>query len=33
MYIPEKGRAEMIEGTIAEQAAKLIQIMNEFKGV
>ncbi|MDI1309415.1 MAG: electron transfer flavoprotein subunit beta/FixA family protein [Methylotenera sp.] len=33
MYIPAKGRAEMIEGTIAEQAAKLIQIMNEFKGV
>lgn len=32
MYIPAKGRAQMIEGTIAEQAAKLIQIINEFKG-
>jgi electron transfer flavoprotein beta subunit len=33
MYIPAKGRAEMIEGTIAEQVTKVIQIMNEFKGV
>jgi electron transfer flavoprotein beta subunit len=33
MYIPAKGRAEMIEGTIAEQVSKVIQIMNEFKGV
>ncbi|OIQ96694.1 electron transfer flavoprotein subunit beta [mine drainage metagenome] len=32
MYIPEKGRAEMIEGSLAEQAAKIIQIINEFKG-
>ncbi|WP_019880641.1 MULTISPECIES: electron transfer flavoprotein subunit beta/FixA family protein [unclassified Methylophilus] len=32
MYIPEKGRATMIEGTISEQAAKIIQIINEFKG-
>jgi len=32
MYIPEKGRAQMIEGTIAEQAARLIEIMNELKG-
>ena len=32
MYIPAKGRAQMIEGTIVEQAAKLIQIINEFKG-
>ncbi|MBC7786498.1 MAG: electron transfer flavoprotein subunit beta/FixA family protein [Methylophilaceae bacterium] len=32
MYIPAKGRAQMIEGTIAEQATKLIQIINEFKG-
>lgn len=32
MYIPEKGRAQMIEGTLAEQAAKIIQIINEFKG-
>lgn len=33
MYIPAKGRAQMIEGTIVEQAAKLIQIINEFKGL
>lgn len=32
MYIPEKGRATMIEGTVSEQAAKIIQIINEFKG-
>lgn len=32
MYIPEKGRAQMIEGTLAEQAAKIIQIINEFRG-
>lgn len=32
MYIPEKGRATMIEGTLSEQAAKIIQIINEFKG-
>lgn len=32
MYIPAKGRAQMIEGTIAEQAARLIEIMNELKG-
>jgi electron transfer flavoprotein beta subunit len=33
MYIPEKGSAEMINGTMAEQVTKFIQIMNEFKGV
>ncbi len=33
MYIPAKGRAQMIEGTVAEQATKLMQIINEFKGV
>ena len=32
MYIPAKGRAQMIEGTIAEQATRLIEIMNELKG-
>jgi len=32
MYIPAKGRAQMIEGTVAEQAARLIEIMNELKG-
>jgi electron transfer flavoprotein beta subunit len=33
MYIPAKGRAEMIEGTMVEQVTKFIKIMNEFKGV
>lgn len=32
MYVPAKGRAQMIEGTIAEQAARLIQIIKEHKG-
>lgn len=32
MYVPAKGRAAMIEGTPAEQAAKLIEIIKEFKG-
>lgn len=32
MYIPEKGRAEMIEGGVAEQAAKLAQIINDRAG-
>jgi electron transfer flavoprotein beta subunit len=32
MYVPAKGRAQMIEGTIAEQASRIIQIMNEMKG-
>jgi len=32
MYVPEKGRAAMIEGTPAEQAAKLLEIIREFKG-
>jgi electron transfer flavoprotein beta subunit len=32
MYIPEKGRAEMIEGSVAEQAARLAAIIKEFKG-
>jgi len=32
MYVPAKGRAQMIEGTIAEKAARIIQIMNEMKG-
>lgn len=33
MYVPTKGRASMIEGTPAEQAARIIEIINEFKGV
>lgn len=32
MYVPEKGRAQMIEGTLAEQAAHIIHIINEYKG-
>lgn len=32
MYVPEKGRAQMIEGTIAQQAARIIEIIKEFKG-
>lgn len=32
MYVPEKGRATMIEGTPAQQAAKLIEIIREYKG-
>lgn len=33
MYVPAKGRASMIDGTPAEQAARIIEIINEFKGV
>ena len=32
MYIPEKGQAELIEGTPAEQATRLVEIINELKG-
>jgi len=32
MYIPEKGRAEMIEGSVEEQAARLAQIIKETAG-
>lgn len=32
MYVPPKGRAAMIEGTPAEQAAKLMEIIREFRG-
>jgi electron transfer flavoprotein beta subunit len=32
MYVPEKGRAAMIEGTPAQQAARLIEIIRAFKG-
>ena len=32
MYIPGKGRAEMIEGGVEEQAARLAQIIREFVG-
>jgi electron transfer flavoprotein beta subunit len=32
MYIPEKGRAEMIEGSVEEKAARLAQIIKEHAG-
>ena len=32
MYVPAKGRAEMIEGSAEEQAARLATIIKEFKG-
>lgn len=32
MYVPEKGRAQMIEGTVAEQATRIIEIIKEYKG-
>lgn len=33
MYVPEKGQAELIEGTVAEQAARLATIVKELRGV
>ena len=32
MYLPEKGRAQLIEGNAAAQAARLAVIIREFKG-
>lgn len=32
MYVPAKGRAAMIDGTPTEQAARLVEIIKEFKG-
>jgi electron transfer flavoprotein beta subunit len=32
MYVPEAGQAEMIEGTPAAQAAKLMQIIRDGRG-
>jgi electron transfer flavoprotein beta subunit len=32
MYVPDKGRAQLIEGNAAEQAARLAEIIREFKG-
>jgi len=32
MYIPERGRAQIIEGDAAAQAARLAEIIREFKG-
>ena len=33
MLVPEKGQAEIIEGTSAEKAARLTEIIKELKGV
>ena len=32
MYVPDKGRAQLIEGDVAQQAARLAEIIREFKG-
>jgi electron transfer flavoprotein beta subunit len=32
MYIPDKGRAQLIDGDVAQQAARLAAIILEFKG-
>jgi electron transfer flavoprotein beta subunit len=32
MYVPDKGRAQFIEGDAAQQAARLADIIREFKG-
>jgi len=32
MYVPDKGRAQLIEGGAAQQAARLAEIIREFKG-
>lgn len=32
MYVPAKGSAQLIEGSVAEQAQRLAEIIREFKG-
>ena len=32
MYVPDKGRAQLIAGDTAQQAARLAEIIKEFKG-
>jgi electron transfer flavoprotein beta subunit len=32
MYVPDKGRAQLIAGDAAQQAARLAEIIKEFKG-
>jgi electron transfer flavoprotein beta subunit len=32
MYVPDKERAQLIEGNVAQQAARLAEIIREFKG-
>ena len=31
MVVPEKGRAQMIDGTVQQKAARLAQIIREYK--
>jgi electron transfer flavoprotein beta subunit len=33
MYTPEKGQAEIIEGSAAEKAARLAEIVKELRGI
>ena len=33
MYAPERGKAELITGSAAEQAARLAQIIKELRGL
>ena len=33
MYAPERGKAELITGSAAEQAARLAQIIKELRGM
>ena len=33
MYAPERGKAELIRGTAAEQAARLAEIIKEVRGM
>jgi hypothetical protein len=32
MYVPERGRAQMIEGGVEQQAARLLQLIRELAG-
>jgi electron transfer flavoprotein beta subunit len=32
MYVPDKARAQLIEGDVAQQAARLAELIKEFKG-
>jgi electron transfer flavoprotein beta subunit len=32
MYVPKRGRSEMIEGTPAQQAGRILQIIREVRG-
>jgi electron transfer flavoprotein beta subunit len=33
MYAPERGKAELITGSAAEQAARLAEIIKELRGM